>query len=451
MTAPPDAIFKANDIRGVFGETLTEDGVQHIGRALASAVVKDGGGTIAVGRDGRKSSPVLAQALSRGLQEGGAQVLDIGLAPTPALYFAAYQQANGCGAMITGSHNPPDHNGIKMLIGGKTLGGKQAQQLPQAKAQVHHDHSACQSLDIRRQYFAAAAKAAGDCHPLRLVVDAGNGAAGEYAPQLYQQLGHEVHPLFCEIDGSFPNHHPDPAQPENLSFAREELKKTRADAAFVFDGDGDRLGVIVPGKEDWVFPDRLLMLLARDMLARNPGGRVVFDVKCSAHLAPWIVKHGGVPDMQPTGHAFIKKQMKETGALLGGEMSGHFYFAENYLGFDDALLAGAKLAKIFAEHKQPLADVPKSFASPEIVIDIGKRNGHEIIDTLARRASFANAKIINIDGVRAEYEDGFGLARASNTTASLVLRFEGETEAALQRIKNDFYQALADVQVQVKE
>lgn len=436
---PPKSIFRANDIRGVYGETLTEDGAWHIGLALAA---NQNGGKIALARDGRNSSPALAAALAEGLAAGGCHVFDAGLAPTPALYFAAQVRANGCGAMITGSHNPPAHNGVKMMRNGKIIGGAELQKtLPAAKSATP---GKIEPADVKNEYIAAVQKAAPPpSRPLHIVADAGNGAAGEYAPALYQALGHRVSPLFCDIDGNFPNHHPDPAQPENLTDARRLLKQTGADVAFVFDGDGDRLGVLLPGAEDWVFPDRLLMLLARDMLPRNPGARVVFDVKCSALLAPWIERCGGIPDMQPTGHAFIKSRMRQTGAPLGGEMSGHFYFAENWFGFDDGLLAGARLAAVFAAQPDALADVPRAFASPEIVADIGGLDGRKIIAELRRRGGFRGARIIDIDGVRAEYEDGFGLARASNTTASLVLRFEGKTEAALRRITEEFRRALA--------
>ena len=443
MSGAPAEIFKANDIRGIYGDTLTEDGARWIGRALAAAVLDAGGGQIALARDGRLSSPALAAALAAGINAGGVEVIDIGLAPTPALYYAAYTAAGGNGAMVTGSHNPPDHNGVKMLINGKILPGTQVNKtldnLPVSTALA-----ACRRLDIKEEYMAAICAVVTSTPPLHLIVDAGNGATGNYAPELYRRLGHRVSALFCEVDGTFPNHHPDPAQPENLRAARAALNDENADMALVFDGDGDRLGVLLAGDEDWVFPDRLLMLLAQDMLVRHPGARVVFDVKCSAHLAPWIVRHGGIADMQPTGHAFIKARMAATGALLGGEMSGHFYFAENWRGFDDALLAGAKLAAIFATAHNPLAALPKPAASPEIVLPIYGQNGQNLIATLRAEAKFAGAcRIITLDGLRVEYADGFGLVRASNTTASLVLRFEGDDEPALQRIKSDFADALS--------
>ena len=452
MNAPPSAIFRANDIRGVYQETLTEDGVYQIGIALANAVFSCGGHCMALGRDGRLSSPALAKALAAGIAAGGIRVLDIGLAPTPALYFTAFEHADGNGAMLTGSHNPPAHNGIKMLVGGKTLGGKQAQQLLETRRQT--PTADITPLDIRDEYTAAVCCATTPAaRSLHLIIDAGNGVSGAFAPHLYAQLGHKITPLFCDIDGNFPNHHPDPAQPENLIAARTAMHKHNADAAFVFDGDGDRLGVLLNGEEDWIFADRLLMLLAQDMLSRHAGARVVFDVKCSALLPTWIEQCGGVADMQPTGHAFIKSRMRETGALLGGEMSGHFYFAENWRGFDDALLAGAKIATIFAAAAAddcPMRAIPCAVASPEIIIDIGARDGHALIAKMLEVATFTNAKLITIDGVRAEYNDGFGLARASNTTDSLVLRFEGKNQQSLERIQTEFRRALATVNVEWK-
>lgn len=445
-----EKIFKANDIRGVYGEELDEDAAHAVGRALAANAPA---GRLALARDGRLSSPALAEAAKDGMQASGARVLDLGIAPTPALYFAAWEFASGSGMMITGSHNPSQHNGMKMMLNGSVLGGAQARDLVNRLAESPADarsHGSEPPLpdaeEARERYFEAATQATGKpARPLHLVVDAGNGATGEYAPALLRRLGHRVSELFCEIDGSFPNHHPDPAQPENLQDARYEMARQGADAALVFDGDGDRLGVLLPGDDDWVFPDRLLMLLARDVLLRHPGSRIVFDVKCSAQLAPWIKKYGGEPDMQPTGHAFIKKRMAETGAILGGEMSGHFYFAENWRGFDDALLAGAKIAAVFAQNPKAMTDIPRAAASPEIVVDIGGRDGKEIIREFARRVKFPGAEIIDIDGVRAEFDDGFGLVRASNTTPSLVLRFEGATENALDRITGDFRRALADI------
>ena len=449
----PGSIFKANDIRGIYGDTLTDDGARLIGRALAAEGLAAGAARIALARDGRLSSPALAAALVTGLREGGLSVLDLGLAPTPALYYTAFAHCGGSGVMLTGSHNPPAHNGMKMLIGGQTLKGDGVQSLARRIAANDFGNGGAGSVSqvaMLEEYInAVAAASLPPSRSLHLVVDAGNGAAGVCAQALYEKAGHRVTALYCEPDGNFPHHHPDPAQPENLVDAREEMRRVGADAAFVFDGDGDRLGVLLPPPEDWVFPDRVLMLLAQDLLRRHPGTPVVFDVKCTGRLAPWIEHHGGVADMQPTGHAFIKSQMKKTGALLGGEMSGHFYFADNWAGFDDALLAGVRLAAILADNPQAMAEIPQSVASPEIVLPLSGRDGHNLIEEMRARANFDGAeRIITIDGLRVEYADGFGLARASNTTASLVLRFEGEDEAAMTRIRRHFQQALALVGVQ---
>ncbi|MDM5146940.1 phosphomannomutase/phosphoglucomutase [Candidatus Persebacteraceae bacterium Df01] len=440
-------IFKANDIRGIYNDTLTDDAARSIGRALAAEALDAGATSMALARDGRLSSQPLTVALTEGLCAGGVSVVDIGMAPTPVLYFAAQTLCSGSGVMVTGSHNPPAHNGMKMLIAGRTLKGDGVQELRRRIETGDYGSAPTaegQNVDVLENYIAAVCCAVPTARALHLVVDAGNGVAGAYAPMLYKKLGHQVTSLYCDVDGNFPNHHPDPAQPENLIAARKKLNETDADIAIVFDGDGDRLGVLLPGREDWVFPDRLLMLLAQDMLSRHHGGRVVFDVKCSANLAPWIEQHGGIADMQPTGHAFIKSRMRETGALLGGEMSGHFYFAEQWFGFDDALLAGARLVAIIGNNPHVMRDIPSSAASPEIVVSIGARDGHAFVRDLRNKVHFPDMKkIVDIDGLRVEYADGFGLVRASNTTASLVLRFEGNNDEALQRITNDFKKFLA--------
>ena len=442
MTA---GIFKANDIRGVVGETLDEAVVFRIGRAVAAQAKETGNTHIALGRDGRLSSPALAAALASGLQAGGMEVLDIGLAPTPALYYTAIHYSSGNGAMITGSHNPKNHNGIKMMLGGATVQGKllydRYQQLDENISGKRE--GAIRPLGIGDKYLQAVAVANHSSRHLRVVVDAGNGAAGAYAPALYKQLGHEVIPLFCDIDGNFPNHHPDPSQPENLRDAERVLVDSGADVALLFDGDGDRLGVLLPGKP-MIYADRLLMLYARDMLARHVGARVVFDVKCSAHMLPWIETHGGIADMQPTGHAFIKARMKETGALFGGEMSGHFYFAENWCGVDDALFAGARFLALLAENGDIMEDIPDSVSSPELQVDMYGKDQHRFVEDLKTTSKFDGAvRIITIDGLRVEYESGFGLVRASNTTPSLVLRFEAQNEATLGQIKAQFRRVLA--------
>lgn len=461
MNAPPPGIFKANDIRGIAGETLTADGARRIGNALAAAALEQGAGQIALGRDGRLSSPELAAALADGLCEGGIAVMDIGIVPTPALYYAAAKHCGGSGVMITGSHNPKNYNGMKMMLGGATLKSRAVRALYeriQSGNLASNRRATITTKTIGAEYIDAViaanpppiVKNIGDSNPatkaLKIVVDAGNGAAGQLAPRLYRAMGYEVRALFCDIDGNFPNHHPDPARPENLADAAAAAAKWRADAAFVFDGDGDRLGVLLPdnkGGYENIFPDRLLMLFAEDMLRRNPGGGVVFDVKCSAALPPFVKARGGKADMQPTGHAFIKSQMKETGALLGGEMSGHFYFAEGWFGVDDALFAGARLARILSGGGG-MDTIPNMIASPELLADM--QNPHAFIERLQKAAAekkggeslFGDAAVVTIDGLRADYADGFGLVRASNTTPSLVFRFEGADAASLQRIQNTF-------------
>ena len=447
MTVPPE-IFKANDIRGIAGETLTLDGAKLIGRALAATAQQQGITRIALGRDGRLSSPQLAAALADGICQGGIATTDIGIVPTPALYYAAHKYCGGSGVMITGSHNPKNYNGMKMMLGGKTLKRESVRALYDRIQKGNFGSGECAPITkttVGKEYIDAViaanpplAKTAPKAK-LKIVVDAGNGAAGQLAPLLYRAMNCEVRELFCDIDGNFPNHHPDPARPENLVDAARAAEEWLADAAFVFDGDGDRLGVLLPGKNGMenIFPDRLLMLFARDMLNRNRGGSVVFDVKCSVNLAPFVKQHGGKADMQPTGHAFIKSRMQQTGALLGGEMSGHFYFAENWFGVDDALFAGARLVRILAGGGN-MNDIPDFAASPELLADM--HNPHAFITQLQTNADslFDGATINTIDGLRADYADGFGLVRASNTTPSLVFRFEGKDAATLQKIQNAF-------------
>ena len=438
-------IFKANDIRGVVGEVLSEDLARRIGMTLAAQAA--GTKRIALGRDGRLSSPMLAAALADGLRRGGMTVFDVGLIPTPVLYFAAAKHADSNGIMITGSHNPKNYNGMKILLNGKTIKGEDLQRLRRGVEEGSGDDGKDgdgggdnKTLDITADYLAAVKDANPLNKPLRIVVDAGNGAAGECAPALYRAMGCEVIPLFCNIDGNFPNHHPDPSQPENLRDAAAALTQHDADLALLFDGDGDRLGALLPQP---VFADRLLMLYARDLLSRQPGARVVFDVKCSSLLPPWIARHGGVADMQPTGHAFIKNQMQKTGALLGGEMSGHFYFRENWFGFDDALFAGARLLAILSNHPNAMDDIPDSFASPELLLDMHGKNQHDFVKQLRQTDIFPpTCRVVTIDGLRVEYENGFGLVRASNTTPSLVFRFEAANEKDICQIKKDFRRLL---------
>ncbi len=445
-------IFKANDIRGTYNKTLNKDIAKQIGMAFASEAKKQGANTIAVGRDGRLSSPALSEALIEGLLCCGITVIDAGLVPTPALYFTAAKHAAGTGIMITGSHNPKDDNGMKMMINNATLMSDDISCLHQRI--VHQDFSITEKgtvkpIDIRDSFINGICDANKIDHPLTVVIDAGNGAAGEFAPLLLQALGCRVIPLFCEIDGNFPNHHPDPTQEKNLHAAANTLKETGADIALAFDGDGDRLGVILPDEPYPIFADRLLMLYAKDMLSRNPNATVVFDVKCTAQLKGWVQKHNGTPDMQPTGHAFIKSRMREIGALLGGEMSGHFFFKENWHGFDDALFAAARLVAILSKQNHAFTQIPNRPASPELHIAMqAHQDQHQIIDVLSKNLanhSLCDAQIITIDGLRIEYTNGFGLVRASNTTSSLVLRFEGDNENVIYSIKQQIKKMLLSV------
>ena len=457
-----ESIFRANDIRGVFNQGLDARAAFCIGRACGDIARERKLHRIAVGRDGRKSGPELSAALSAGLAESGLRVFDIGLAPTPAVYHAATVRFHGCGAAVTGSHNPKQHNGMKIMLGGAMLSGDAMLDLKQravrycgALSDSFPQNPATPLPDAVDEYAKAVVSAIGPLRrKLKIVLDAGNGAAGECAPKIFRALGCDTVDLFCDIDGDFPNHHPDPARPENLEDAARALAESRADAAFVFDGDGDRLGAVLP-QSGAVFADRLLMLFARDMLSRIPGARVVYDVKCTSRLAPWVGRLGGVADMRPTGHAFIKARMRETGAPLGGEMSGHFYFKEDWFGFDDALFAGARLAAIFAESESAdaaLADMPAMPATPELNASRPAGDQRAFMARLRESAAFPDAeRIVEVDGMRVEYADGFGLARASNTTSSLVFRFEGADEKALARIQDDFRRELhkADAEMEL--
>ncbi len=447
MTAPiAPEIFKAYDIRGIVDRTLTEAAAYQIGRAIADRAAAAGLSEIAVGRDGRLSGERLAAALSSGLTDGGMQVLDVGMVATPMLYFAAVQHCGGSGVMVTGSHNPPDYNGFKMMLGGQTLAGDDIQALRQA-IESARPAKAAQPGQIRPHSIAAEYQAQITGHirlqrPMRIVIDAGNGVAGAFAGDLYRALGCQVQELFCEVDGNFPNHHPDPAKPANLQDLIQALQQGDAEIGLAFDGDGDRLGVVTKDGQI-IYPDRQLMLFAQDVLQRNPGAKVIFDVKSTRLLTPWISRHGGEPIMGKTGHSFIKAAMKTHGALLAGEMSGHVFFKERWFGFDDGLYAGARLLEILSAHADPSAvlnALPEGVSTPELNIDVpAGENGHALIDALAANARFeGEQQRITLDGLRVEFADGFGLMRASNTTPVLVLRFEADHPAALARIQVQF-------------
>ena len=439
----PDSIFRAYDIRGVVGDTLTPDIVRIIGQAIGSEGINRGLKDICVGYDGRHSSPELADALSEGLMKAGMDVVRVGRVPTPVLYFAAHYLENGSGVMITGSHNPPEYNGLKMVLGGETLAGDAIQQLLERirNHQLEEGSGRQSEQDVRKAYINRIVGDIAVATPLRVVVDAGNGVAGELGPELIQELGCEVTPLFCDVDGDFPNHHPDPGKPENMETLIQTVRDQGADLGIAFDGDGDRLGVVTnSGKIIW--PDRLLMLFARDVVSRNPGADIIYDVKCSRRLATVINEYGGRPVMWKTGHSWIKAKMKSMGALLAGEMSGHIFFQERWYGFDDGLYAAAWLLEILGiegrEADAIFAEFPEDESTPEINLPVPDDAKFALIERLANDGDFGDATITDIDGIRVDYPDGWGLCRASNTTPNLVLRFEAESVEGLERIKAIF-------------
>lgn len=446
MPAIAPDIFKAYDIRGIVGRSLTEEAAYLIGRAIAARAAAQGIGEIALGRDGRLSGSALMAALARGITDSGLKVLDVGMVATPMLYFAAVQHCGGSGVMTTGSHNPPDYNGFKMMLGGQTLAGDDIQALHQRIETEDFvsgsPHGSVRQRDIAAEYQNHISGHIRLARPLKIVIDAGNGVAGAFAGNLYRTLGCEVTELFCEVDGRFPNHHPDPAKPENLQDLMRVLREGDAEIGLAFDGDGDRLGVVTKAGHI-IYPDRQLMLFAQDVLSRHPGAKIIFDVKSSRLLTPWITEHGGQPIMGKTGHSFMKAAMKQHGALLAGEMSGHVFFKERWFGFDDGLYAGARLLEILSASPDPSAvldALPEGVSTPEINIDVpAGGNGHAIIAELAAQARFeGEQQRITLDGLRVEFADGFGLMRASNTTPVLVLRFEADNAAALARIQAQF-------------
>jgi len=444
MPRIPNEIFKAYDIRGIVGKTLTRSGVHDIGLALGAEAQRRQITDMAIGYDGRLSSPDLAAALATGLQDAGINVIDLGQVATPMAYFAAHQLGCHAVAMVTGSHNPPDYNGIKMVLAGVTMHGVAIQNLHKqldtddlaplyAPQRGHYQQQAI--ADAYRQRICGDVKLA---RPMKIIVDAGNGVAGAFAPALYRALGCSVEELHCEVDGRFPHHHPDPSIPANLADLIARLQTSDAEIGLAFDGDGDRLGVVTKAG-NIIFPDRQLMLFAADVLSRNPAATIIFDVKSSRNLFAWITQHGGVPLMWKSGHSLIKAKMQETGALLAGEMSGHIFFKERWYGFDDGLYAGARLLEILAQQTDSealLNDLPNSLCTPELQIALPEGEAQALVATIVATSEFVGAREINtIDGLRIEYADGFALIRASNTTPALVLRFEADNACALARIK----------------
>ena len=444
----PKEIFKAYDIRGIVGNTLTPEIVRAIGQAIASEAASRGLTGIVIGRDGRLSGPELSAALAAGIQSTGVNVIDIGMVATPMLYYAAYQWTNYSGVMVTGSHNPPDYNGLKMVLGGETLYGDTIQGLRTRFESGHlkKGSGSYSERNVTEEYLNAIIGHIKLARPMKIVVDCGNGSPGAYAPTLFRKLGCDVVELFCEVDGTFPNHHPDPAHLENLQDVIHALKTTDAELGLAFDGDGDRLGVVTKAGEV-IFPDRQLMMFAADVLKRKPGAEIIYDVKCTRNLKPWIEKHGGKATMWKTGHSLIKGKMRETGAELAGEMSGHVFFKERWFGFDDGLYAGARLLEILSRERDPSAvlnALPNAVSTPELQIKLKEGENYALIEQLQKTAKFDNPReVITIDGLRVEYADGFGLARSSNTTPVIVLRFEADNEAALARIQADFRRVIS--------
>ena len=446
----PDSIFRAYDIRGVVPQTLTAETAYWIGRAIGAESLAKDEPNVSVGRDGRLSGPELVERLIQGVADSGCKVSDVGLVPTPALYYAANVLAGKSGVMLTGSHNPSNYNGFKIVIAGDTLANEQIQALhTRLKTNdLSWGEGSIERVDILSPYADVITQDIKLARRLKVVVDCGNGAAGVIAPQLIEALGCEVIPLFCEVDGNFPNHHPDPGKPENLVDLIAKVKETNADVGLAFDGDGDRVGVVT-NTGTMVFPDRLLMLFAQDVLERNPAAEIIFDVKCTRRLAPWIEEYGGRPLMWKTGHSLIKKKMKETGALLAGEMSGHIFFKERWFGFDDGIYSAARLLEILSKRQETAEELfeafPNDISTPEINIDVTDESKFSIIDALHDAQWGDAAELTSIDGVRVDYPHGWGLVRASNTTPVLVLRFEAQTEAELQRIKDVFHAQLKRV------
>ncbi len=447
-TLPAPEIFKAYDIRGIVGKTLDEEIVEEIGRAIGSEARAREQKTVVVGRDGRLSGPSLVAALTRGLTATGCDVIDIGVVPTPLIYFATHFLDTGSGIAVTGSHNPPEYNGLKIMLGGETLAADAIQALRRrlVDRDLVEGRGAVHQRDVIEDYLH---RVIGDVElrrPLKVVVDCGNGVAGAVAPELYRRLGCEVTPLYCEVDGTFPNHHPDPSQEENLNDLIAAVRESGADLGLAFDGDGDRLGVVSPDATV-IWPDRQLLLFAQDVLERQPGAEIIYDVKCSRVLHAAIEAAGGRATMWKTGHSLIKAKLKQSGAALAGEMSGHIFFKERWYGFDDGLYAGARLCELLSKRsrspREVFAALPDTVNTPELRLDMPEGEHHKLIEELVRNARFDDARVSTIDGLRVDFDSGFGLVRASNTTPTLIMRFEADDAQTLAAIEERF-RALID-------
>ncbi|MDR6537157.1 phosphomannomutase/phosphoglucomutase [Variovorax soli] len=444
------SIFKAYDIRGVVPTTLDAEVAEALGRAFGSAARAAGEKAVAVGRDGRLSGPALADALIRGLVATGVEVIDVGAVTTPMLYFAAHTLASS-GIQVTGSHNPKDYNGFKMVLAGRAIYGDEIQDLRrvmEAGSARLAPGGSVRKVDVTQAYTQRIVEDVKLARPIKIVVDSGNGIAGASAPAILRAIGCEVTELYSDVDGNFPNHHPDPSKPENLKDLIAALAAGDAELGLAFDGDGDRLGIVTKDGQN-IFPDRQMVLFAQDVLSRVPGGTIVYDVKCSQRLAPAIEAAGGKPMIYKTGHSLIKAKMKEIDSPLGGEMSGHIFFKERWFGFDDGTYAGCRLLEILSKTpnaSDALNGLPTSFSTPELNVKCAEGEPHALVEQLVSTAKFeAPAKVSTIDGLRVDWPDGFGLIRASNTTPVLVLRFEGQTQAALDRIQHDFLALLKGV------
>ena len=441
------SIFKAYDIRGIIEQTLNADVARLIGKAFGSEMRAIGEDVIVIGRDGRLSGPELIEALTEGLLSTGVDVIDLGMVATPMVYFAANHTIDGktpkSGIMITGSHNPPNYNGFKMVLGTAAIYGEKIQELRkriEAK-QFASGQGTRSTFDIFPMYLNYIVGDIKIARPMKIAVDCGNGVGGAFAGKLFRALGCEVQELFCEVDGHFPNHHPDPAHIENLQDLIKNLRTTDNELGLAFDGDADRLGVVTKDGQV-IFPDRQMMLFAKDVLSRNPGGQIIYDVKCTRNLATWITQHGGKPLMWKTGHSLVKAKLKETGAPLAGEMSGHIFFKDRWFGFDDGLYTGARLLEILSKVANPsntLNNLPNAICTPELQLVCAEGEPFTLLETIKANAEFPTSESINaIDGVRVEYADGFGLARPSNTTPVVVMRFEADSEEAIKRIQAEF-------------
>ncbi len=433
-------IFKAYDIRGVVGQSLTHEIVEQIGQAIGTEALIAGDSAVVVGRDGRISGPSIASALMDGICASGCNTVDIGMVPTPFTYFSSHELGIGSAVSVTGSHNPPDYNGLKVMIGTHTLAAERIQALREriATQDFSKGTGKRQSHDIVPAYID---RVVGDIRldrPLRIVTDCGNGVAGMAAPRLLRDIGCEVSELFSEVDGNFPNHHPDPSVAKNLASLIDTVQRENADLGLAFDGDGDRLGV-VSGTGQIIWPDRQMILFAKDILSRNPGAQIVYDVKCSRLLPRAIEQAGGRPLMWKTGHSFIKGKIRETGAALGGEMSGHLFFKERWYGFDDAIYAAARLCELLSRRSESpnevFSQIPDTVNTPELRLEMNEGEHHQLILELVAQGKFEGGQTCKIDGIRVDFDDGFGLARASNTTPTVILRFEADTQEGLERIQ----------------